>query len=152
MRLYLSRGRTQRRLHLAGALAVATIACAPSAFGGAQCNVPDELMRVDETLPHLSERLHEGGPVKIVAIGGASTIGAAAGSANLAYPHRLQEVLSPRYFVTVRKTPGGPAPDETARAAAVSAGTLETDRSWLAGRRDALRVARDLLARRSAAL
>jgi acyl-CoA thioesterase I len=97
MRLYPSRGRTQRWLHLAGVLAVAAIACAPSAFCGVQCNVPDELMRVDETLPHLSERLHEGGPVKIVAIGGASTIGAAAGSPNLAYPHRLQEVLSRRY-------------------------------------------------------
>ena len=34
---------------------------------------------------------------------------------------RLQEILSPRYFVTVRRTPGGPAPEETARAAAHSA-------------------------------
>ena len=83
----------QRGLRLAGALAVAVIACAPYAFAGAQCKVPDELMRVDETLPHLSERLRAGGPVKIVAIGGASTTGAAAGAADLAYPHRLQETL-----------------------------------------------------------
>ena len=33
---------------------------------------------------------------------------------------RLQEILSPRYFVTVRKTPGGPAPEETGRAADAS--------------------------------
>jgi len=65
---------------------------------------------------------------------------------------RLQEVLSPRYFVTVRKTPGGPAPDETARAAAASAEKLDADRAWLAGRRESLKAARDLLAVRSAAL
>jgi acyl-CoA thioesterase-1 len=93
MKRHSSRGLMQRRLHLAGALAVAVIACAPCAFAGAQCKVPDELMRVDETLPHLSERLRAGGPIKIVAIGGASTTGAAAGSADLAYPHRLQETL-----------------------------------------------------------
>ena len=93
MRRHSSRGLMQRGLRLAGALAVAVIACAPYAFAGAQCKVPDELMRVDETLPHLSERLRAGGPVKIVAIGGASTTGAAAGAADLAYPHRLQETL-----------------------------------------------------------
>ena len=83
----------ERRLGPAGALAVALIICSSPVFGGAQCKVPDELMHVDEALPHLSERLRAGGPVKIVAIGGASTIGAAAGSADLAYPHRLQEIL-----------------------------------------------------------
>jgi acyl-CoA thioesterase-1 len=84
--------------HLAGSLAVAMIVCASPAFGGAQCKVPDELMHVDETLPHLSERLRAGGPAKIVAIGGASTTGAAAGSADLAYPHRLQEILRRWYW------------------------------------------------------
>src|SRR5262249_23471716 len=44
-----------------------------------------------------NEKLHAGGPVKIVAIGGASTTGAAAGSAELAYPHRLQEILGQWY-------------------------------------------------------
>jgi acyl-CoA thioesterase I len=97
MKLNSSRGLMQRRLRKAGALAVAVIACAPCALADAQCKVPDELMRVDETLPHLSERLRAGGPVKIVAIGGASTTGAAAGSADLAYPHRLQETLRLSY-------------------------------------------------------
>src|SRR5437016_2405109 len=87
------RRRLQGRLGSAGALAVALIVCASPTLGGIQCKVPDELMRVDETLPHLSERLRAGGPIKIVAIGGASTTGAAAGSADLAYPHRLQETL-----------------------------------------------------------
>ncbi len=83
----------ERRLRLAGSLVVAMITCASPAFGGAPCKVPDELAQVDDTLPHLSERLRAGGSVKIVTIGGASTTGAAAGSTDLAYPHRLQEIL-----------------------------------------------------------
>lgn len=61
------------------------------------CDVPDELMQFDDTLPHLAERLSAGQPVKIVAIGGASTTGQAAGSSDLAYPHRLQEILARFY-------------------------------------------------------
>jgi acyl-CoA thioesterase I len=74
------------------------LASFPSALAGAAaCDVPDELMQVDDKLPHLAERLSAGGPVTIVAIGGASTTGAAAGSADLAYPHRLQEILARWY-------------------------------------------------------
>ncbi len=54
-------------------------------------------MQFDEKLPHLAERLSSEKPVKIVAIGGASTTGVAAGSADLAYPHRLQEILARSY-------------------------------------------------------
>ena len=86
-------------LPLAGALAaVAIIFVPPRGFGGeARCDVPAELIRVEATLPHLNERLRARNPVKIVAIGGASTTGAAAGSPDLAYPHRLQEILDRRY-------------------------------------------------------
>ncbi|MBV9377101.1 MAG: SGNH/GDSL hydrolase family protein [Alphaproteobacteria bacterium] len=59
--------------------------------------MPDELMQLDDKLPHLAERLHAGQPVRIVAIGGASTTGSAAGSSDLAYPHRLQEILARQY-------------------------------------------------------
>lgn len=76
----------------------AAILSLPSAFGGeAQCDAPTELMRVEVTLPHFRERLRDGNAAKIVAIGGASTTGAAAGSADLAYPHRLQEILDRWY-------------------------------------------------------
>src|SRR6516225_7373918 len=86
-------------LHLTGMLAAVAIAfVAPPGFGGeTQCDVPTEALRVGVTLPHLSERLREGNPIKIVAIGGASTTGAAAGSPDLAYPHRLQEILDSWY-------------------------------------------------------
>src|SRR5207249_4318358 len=95
MRRRLAGGLLERGFHLlVGALVVAIV---PPAYGGAQCNVPPELMRVEDTLPHVNERLRAGGPVKIVAIGGASTTGAAAGSPDLAYPHRLQEMLGRWY-------------------------------------------------------
>jgi hypothetical protein len=80
------------------ALGIAVVISLPSAFGGdTRCDVPAELMRVEVILPHLSERLRARNPVKIVAIGGASTTGSAAGSPDLAYPHRLQEVLDHWY-------------------------------------------------------
>jgi len=65
------------------------------------CEVPHELIETSIKLPHLAERLHAHQPVNIVAIGGASTKGAAAGAADLAYPHRLQLALAAFY-------PGGP--------------------------------------------
>ena len=37
----------------------------------------------------------------------------------------LDRILSPQYFVSVRTTPGGPAPAETARALAASQETLD---------------------------
>jgi acyl-CoA thioesterase I len=87
-------------LFLAGGLAAAALSPEYSAFGGAvACDVPDELMQVDEKLLRLAERLRAGEPVKIVAIGGASTTGLAAGSSELAYPHRLQEILA-RWYPT----------------------------------------------------
>ena len=91
-------GLMQRALCLAGSLGAAAIMSLPSALGGdSRCDVPAELIRVEVTLPHLSERLRTKSRVKIVAIGGASTTGVAAGSPELAYPHRLQEILNRWY-------------------------------------------------------
>jgi hypothetical protein len=79
---------------LAASLGLAVTPPCSSALGGTPpCNVPDELMQVDDKLPHLAERLRAKQPARIVAIGGASTTGVAAGSSDLAYPHRLQEIL-----------------------------------------------------------
>ena len=51
--------------------------------------------------------------------------------APLAYSEQaLANILSPRNFVNVRTTPGGPAPQETARAADVSRRQLEADEAW----------------------
>ena len=50
----------------------------------------------------------------------------------------VAEILSPRHFVAVRRTHGGPAPDETARALTASRVRLERDHVWLAGIRKGL--------------
>jgi hypothetical protein len=58
------------------------------------CATPAELTQTDIQLPRLAERLKAHQPVTVVAIGGASTIGQAAGSADLSYPHRLEQNLA----------------------------------------------------------
>jgi argininosuccinate lyase len=73
--------------------------------------------------------------------------------APLAYTEpQLMQILSPRHFVEIRRTPGGPAPEETARAARVSREKLEADESWWSRATDALARAEQTLADRSAAL
>jgi len=70
--------------------------------------------------------------------------------APLAYSDaQLTEILSPRHFVNVRKTLGGPAPEETARAARVSRQQLEADESWWTNATNALADAERKLADRS---
>jgi hypothetical protein len=64
----------------------------------------------------------------------------------------LGEMLSPAHFVGVRRTLGGPAPGETARALAVSRDALQQDESRLAMLREALAAAESRLAARSRAL
>jgi argininosuccinate lyase len=58
---------------------------------------------------------------------------------------RLSEVLSARHFVEVRKTPGGPAPSEMARALRRSHEQLEIDSKWLSETRGKLEAADHLL-------
>jgi argininosuccinate lyase len=53
----------------------------------------------------------------------------------------LDVILSARHFVNVRKTPGGPAPSEIARALAESRQLLESDTKWLTGTRGKLESA-----------
>ena len=52
----------------------------------------------------------------------------------------------------IRRTYGGPAPDETRRAAAVSNGLLAEDQAWLDGAIEALSAAQRRLRERSDAL
>jgi argininosuccinate lyase len=54
-------------------------------------------------------------------------------------------VLSPRHFVDVRTTFGGPAPGETARAHALSEATLASDAEWFASAIGKLRLAEEQL-------
>jgi argininosuccinate lyase len=45
----------------------------------------------------------------------------------------LATILSPRHFIEVRTTPGGPAPTETSKAIEESRRELDADRAWLSG-------------------
>src|SRR5260370_7713979 len=78
------------------------------------CAVPPELIEVSVKLPHFAERLRARQKLNIVAIGGASTRGAAAGAPELAYPHPLELALpafSPHLPITaLPKAPPRPSP------------------------------------------
>jgi argininosuccinate lyase len=45
---------------------------------------------------------------------------------------RIAQIMSPRHFVEVRTTHGGPAPSETSRALEEARSALDADRAWLA--------------------
>ena len=64
----------------------------------------------------------------------------------------LAEILSPAHFVGVRRTRGGPAPEETARALGASRELYDDDEAGLARLREALAAAESRLAARSRAL
>jgi argininosuccinate lyase len=64
----------------------------------------------------------------------------------------LARILSARHFVAVRRTFGGPAPEETARASRVSSQSIESDEAWWSNATEALAAAERTLAERSAAL
>ena len=64
----------------------------------------------------------------------------------------IEEIISPRHFVDVRRTLGGPAPSETSRAIEEARRTLEIDRRWLTSARDGLAAADARLRERSKAL
>ena len=64
----------------------------------------------------------------------------------------LATILSPRHFVDVRTTPGGPAPGETTRAIAESRARLDADRTWWQSMTGSLEAAEGRLRERSARL
>ena len=64
----------------------------------------------------------------------------------------MDAILSPRHFIDVRNTWGGPAPEETARAGKISQEQLEADAAWAHAARTALERAATDLESRSAAL
>jgi argininosuccinate lyase len=69
------------------------------------------------------------------------------------YPEAyLEKITSPRHFIEMRRTWGGPAPEETARALTESRALLDRDRSAWQTRADHLAAAASRLAERVRAL
>jgi len=64
----------------------------------------------------------------------------------------LEKILSPRHFVNVRRTLGGPAPEVTALAIEASLALLDADRTWWTTAGTALSAAEQRLAAESARL
>ena len=64
----------------------------------------------------------------------------------------LEEILSPRHFVMVRRTYGGPAPEETMKASKASRAAFDADRTWWATTNERLTHAQERLAARAARL
>ena len=61
------------------------------------CDTPLDLVRLNQPLSHLAQKLSAGGPVTIVAIGSSSTAGAGASSPAANYPSRLAVELRQRF-------------------------------------------------------
>lgn len=81
-------------------LAVAALGAAPlpAAAAPPDCSVPAEILDDDPLLPLVAQHLREKRAITIVAIGGASTAGAAAANPQQdSYPHRLQQELQRRH-------------------------------------------------------
>ena len=75
------------------ALAV-TVLCAPAmAQDLGQCSAPLEARGLEHAPMHFRERIAQGKPLKIVAIGSSSTSGAGASSRSATYPSRLEAEL-----------------------------------------------------------
>jgi lysophospholipase L1-like esterase len=87
--------RTMRLIAAAGLGLLSLLGTAPAQEQG--CTVPARFYDTEPTLPKTAAALASGQTVRIVAIGGASTLGRAAGNPDLAWPARLAVALTGRF-------------------------------------------------------
>jgi hypothetical protein len=78
-------------------MAVAVLPARAAIAGTSACDLPPDWLPGDAQLPKTAEALRTGGPVKIVAVGGGSTAGAASVGSELAYPERLAVALRAKF-------------------------------------------------------
>ncbi len=128
-------------LAVAGILIAARTAWADA---GPECQAPPELLAVGPKMPQLAARLLHKQAVTIVATGGNSTKGGAAGSADLAYPERLQVALTALFPGVPINVINQGAPRQSARQMAerIAAEVLPTNPTavvWETGTTDAVR-------------
>jgi lysophospholipase L1-like esterase len=91
---------SSRGLWTAAGLAAIVVALGGDGRAWAQlpkCEVPVGAFEFEPALPRTLEALEKGGPVTIVAIGGASTLGRAAPLESQSWPARLAQELSTRF-------------------------------------------------------
>lgn len=89
------------RFALAAALTlaapIATAVGSETDGSSANCRVPTELRRLQPPLTHSAERIAQGAPLTVVAIGSSSTQGVGASAPPLNYPNRLEAELKERF-------------------------------------------------------
>src|SRR5438093_4685192 len=110
------------RLVVAGMMFAGLAERAPAQSPPEACSVASDLVRLALPLSRVAQRLADGEPVKIIAIGSSSTAGAGASSRAFSYPSRLEVELRtrfPRASITVvnRGVGGEEAPQMLARFA-----------------------------------
>jgi len=76
------------------ALFAALLVSAPAAAAPASCPVSGQAVTLAAPLPHVTESLASGDPLRIVAIGSSSTAGAGASASDHSYPARLSHHLT----------------------------------------------------------
>lgn len=87
-----------KHLHcLALALLLAAPALAQDEPQPVGCDAPAELVQDEPPLPQVAEHLKAKQALVLIAIGGSSTTGRAAGDSDAAYPHQLELALRGRY-------------------------------------------------------
>jgi acyl-CoA thioesterase I len=113
---------SRKHLHCLVALAalLASPAMAQDESPAGACDVPAELVQDSPQLPQVTERLKAKQAIVMIAIGGSSTTGRAAGGGDAAYPHQLEIALRKRYpavpITVVNKGVAGETADQmTAR-------------------------------------
>ena len=138
---------------------VARLESRAGAGGTTLTELADHLVRSHRvpfrTARTIAARLHEARAARPDAPLGATlaTISSDLLGVPLAYTDaQIVEVLSPRHFVEVRQTLGGPASSETARAVAESREALARDRAWMTQTSDRLAAAHAHLRERARAL
>ncbi|BBK30557.1 lysophospholipase L1-like esterase [Stella humosa] len=78
-------------------LSLSTGAVPAAAWSTDECEVPEDLLRLDAPLPRTASKLVPGGTLTIVAIGSSSTYGAGASDPKMAYPSRMKRMLSAEF-------------------------------------------------------
>lgn len=87
----------QRRTFLFGLLVATLAGMSAPAEAAPACDAPASFRWFGSALGRLAERLAEGKPVTVVAIGSSSTAGAGASSPAASYPSRLEAALRQRF-------------------------------------------------------
>jgi lysophospholipase L1-like esterase len=85
-------------IHLLAAAAIALLSAPAEAFGQErECPVPERFYTFEPPVTKMAKALADGREVVIVALGGASTVGLAAGGSGSAWPARLASAITGKF-------------------------------------------------------